>query len=381
MAEGPKSGRGLGEPFNIQPDGREAIQLSATLWLGATAFVGAGAIITGNIRGLGEFVALATGLMTAVGVAYALFLVLKLCAGRPKWMAFLILPFAVAVAAVAQALLDYGFFHLVKAVFPATRLPDVGPLEWFLVCFANGCLYCANLALLWVTSANRAMRMQAARLARAEADGLRAELNALRLKLNPHFMFNALSSAGGLVDTDRKAEGREMLDRLSNFLRSSFDVGTGDISLDEELSILGDYLEVERVRFPERLRVRMEIHAGAEAALVPSLLLQPLVENAVKYAVAPAMAPVEILIEARLLDDGRLRLVVQNSGPAPARPVSSGTGVGQAATRSRLAIRYGQDARFTAGPTADGYRVQIDLPFEDQAAPNTMSDTTAFSAA
>lgn len=363
MPEGAKSGRGLGEPFNIQPDGREAIQLSATLWLGATAFVGAGAIITGNIRGLGEFVALATGLMTAVGVAYALFLVLRFCAGRPKWLAFVTLPVAVAVAAVAQALLDYGFFHLVKTVFTSTRLPVLGPMEWFMVCFANGCLYSANLALLWVTSANRAMRMQAARLAQAEADGLRAELDALRLKLNPHFMFNALSSVGGLVDSDRKVEGREMLDRLSNFLRSSFDVGTGDISLDEELSVVGDYLEVERVRFPDRLHVMIDVGEGLEDVLVPSLLLQPLVENAVKYAVAPSATPVEIGIMVRRAGD-RLHLSVTNSAPTVSCAVSSGTGVGQAATRSRLAIRYGGQAYLTAAPDAGGYRVEIDLPMQ-----------------
>jgi len=376
MPEQTKSGRGLGEPFNIQPDGREAIQLSATLWLGATAFVGAGAIITGNIRGLGEFVALATGLMTAVGVAYALFLVLRFCAGRPKWMAFLTLPVAVALAAVAQALLDYGFFHLVKAVFPATRLPDVGPLEWFLVCFANGCLYSANLALLWVTSANRALRNQAARLAQAEADGLRAELNALRLKLNPHFMFNALASASGLVESRRNEEGVQMLDRLSGFLRTSFDVGLGDISLDEELSVVGDYLEVERVRFPDRLRVRIDMEDGLESVRVPSLLLQPLVENAVKYAVAPSTTPVELRIDIRRVED-RLRLSVENSAPTLSRPVSSGTGVGQAATRSRLAMRYGDQARFEAAPHAGGYRAVIDLPQPELQQPNAALSTIA----
>ena len=167
-----------------------------------------------------------------------------------------------------------------------------------------------------------------------------------------------------------------MLDRLSGFLRTSFDVGLGDISLDEELSVVGDYLEVERVRFPDRLRVRIDMEDGLESVRVPSLLLQPLVENAVKYAVAPSTTPVELRIDIRRVED-RLRLSVENSAPTLSRPVSSGTGVGQAATRSRLAMRYGDQARFEAAPHAGGYRAVIDLPQPELQQPNAALSTIA----
>lgn len=351
------------DTFEIQPDGREALQLSAGLWIGSLAMVSASSIITGNVRYFGEYLSLLTGLTSAVAIAYLMFLAMKALGGRPKWQAYLVMPILVVIAGFTQMFAENVLYFLLQAMFDNTRVPPQDLASQLMVTFMYACLYATNMALLWVTSANRAMRTQADRLARAEADGLRSELNALRLKLNPHFMFNALASASGLVEAHRHDEGVQMLDRLSSFLRTSYDVGLGDISLDEELSVVGDYLEVERVRFPDRLRVLIDVEDGLEEARVPSLLLQPLVENAVKYAVAPSSTPVQIAIVARRAGD-RLHLAVTNSAPTISRPVPSGTGVGQAATRSRLEIRYGGRAHFTSAPDAGGYHVQIDLPLD-----------------
>lgn len=366
----PASPAPRGRTFDIQPDAREALQLSAALWIGATAFIATGAIVVGNIRYVGEYLTLTTGLATAIAIAFGLFMVLKALAGRPRWLAYLVLPFAVVAASILQSVLDYGGFHLVNSVLPSTRLPAIDPAGWLMVFVINACLYTSNLTLLWVTSANRALRERELRLAKAEADGLRAEIQILRLKLSPHFLFNALGAASSLVATGRADQGEAMMTRLATFLRATFDVGVDDIAVRDELSIVEDYLEVERVRFPDRLRVEIEVDPEVEDALTPSLLLQPLVENAVKYAVGPSTRPVTVRVSATQVDN-RLRLVVEDDG-GPAAPTPPGTGLGQAASRSRLEMRHGDQAGFEAGPTQAGYRVVMTLPLT-MAAPSSAS--------
>ncbi len=366
--------------FNLLPDGKEALQLSAILWLGVSGFVLIGALVIGNIRSFSEFLTLVTGTASGALIAYFLYASIKTLIGRPRWLAFIALPMAVIVCAAAQTLADYGGYMLIDRVWPTdTRLPARDVDSLLIVAFLYIAMYATTLALIWVTSANRSLRSHAARLAVAEADGLRSELEALRLKLNPHFMFNALAVAGGLVEADRKAESKDMLDRLATFLRASFDVGTGDISLDEELSIVGDYLEVERVRFPDRLRVDIDVEEGLEHVLIPSLLLQPLVENAVKYGVAPSPIPVTVSMSARILGE-RLLLTVEDDGSATTTALTKGSGVGLSATRARLQMRYGDAVRFQAGPTGAGYRVEIELPIDRQAAstPAIKVDTASF---
>lgn len=365
--------------FQIQPDGRQAIQLSATLWGGVLLFVYVGALALGNLRSPGDYLGPLAGTITGVAIAYGLYLVLKALVGRPRWLAYIALVVAVIGCGAAQTLADYLVHILLNALVPGTG-ENVRDLQSIIVVGVVYCvLYVANLAMMWITAANRALRAQIARAARAEADGLRAELNALRLKLNPHFMFNALAAASGLAGAGRLEETEAMLVKLSGFLRSSFDVGVDDIPLNDELSILHDYLEVERVRFPERLQFGMDIQPQAESVLIPSLLLQPLVENAVKYGVAPSPIPVTITVSARI-EGGRLHLAVEDDGRQASSPLTKGTGVGLSATRARLQMRYGDDARFEAGPTGAGYRVDIDLPVEHAGQAAISADTTSFNA-
>ena len=351
--------------FDIAPDRREALQLSAALWIGAGLFVGTGAVLAGNIRYPGEYLTLLTGLLSALVMAWGMFLVMRALAGRPRWRAYVVLPLTVAAAAVAQSVIDYGWFHVVHLVLPSTRLPPIDAIGWLVVGFTNMCLFAANLALMWVTSANRALRRNSIQLAKAEADHLRSELQVLRLKLDPHFLFNALNAATELVAAKQPDRAEAMLGGLSNFLRSTFDVGVEDIPLRDELSIVSEYLSVEAVRFPERLRVRIECDPAIEAAPVPSFLLQPIVENAVKHGVARANRPVTISLFAPARGPG-LRLGVENDGPA-AGAFRGGTGVGLAATRSRVLMRYGGEGRFEAGPTDSGFRVDIRLPLPSSA--------------
>lgn len=356
----------LAEPFDVQPDAREAIQLSAALWIGAALFMSVGSIFAGNIRSVGEYLSIVTGLTSALVIAYGVYQVFRLVAGRPRWLAYIAVGLAVPAASVLQLFVEYGLYFALDAVFPDVEVPPHDIASLLVLVAVYFCLFASNVVLLWVTSANRANQVQARRLEQVRADLLQAELDALRLKLNPHFMFNALSAAISLVNANRSAEGVDMLYRLTDLLRTSFDVGAGDISLNEELSILGDYIAIEQVRFATRLIYRVQTDGQVGDVAVPSFLLQPLVENAVKYAVATSQTPVTITVGA-VRDTSNLILTVEDRGSDAKKVEASGSGVGHSATRSRLALRHGDRARFEAGPTKDGYRVTIIMPLADEA--------------
>ena len=351
-------------PFDVKPDAREAWQLSAALWVGAALFISVGSIFAGHIRSFGEYLSILTGLASAVTIAYGLYGIFKLVAGRPRWIAYLAISVSIPIASLLQLAIEYGLYFALASVFESVVVPDHDLNSLLVLGVVYFCLYCSNVMLLWVTSASRAAQAHAERLAQTRADLLQAELDALRLKLNPHFMFNALSSAIALIQADKAQDSARMLYRLSDLLQTSFDIGGGDISLDEELAIVADYVAVEQVRFPDRLRfeTRADPHLGAVP--VPSFLLQPLVENAVKHAVASSLSAVLVRVEVNRGTDA-LIIVVENEGADGAgSPIDGGSGVGHRATRQRLALRYGPRATFKAFATANGYKVELSVPFE-----------------
>lgn len=197
-------------------------------------------------------------------------------------------------------------------------------------------------------------------LARREL--VEAQLANLRARLNPHFLFNSLNTLAGLIEED-PPRAVEALERLSELLRHALEnTTTRRTTLGAELDVLEDYLRMEQLRFGERLRWSLDAEPEARSAPVPSLLLQPVVENAVKYAVAPRRDGGLITIAARA-SDGRVQLEVGDDGPGHAE--SSGTGLGDRTLRQRIELEYGDDAVMQAGPKADGgYLVTLDLPLE-----------------
>ncbi|MCA1661571.1 MAG: histidine kinase [Novosphingobium sp.] len=216
-------------------------------------------------------------------------------------------------------------------------------------------------------------------LLRLEAQATSAQLAMLRYQLNPHFLFNTLNSISTLVLLKQTEPANAMLSRLSSFLRYTLiNEPAGKVTLAQEIETLKLYLDIERMRFEDRLRTRFEIEDGAGDALLPSLLLQPLVENAIKYAVTPQEEGAEIAVSAQLAGP-MLRIVVSDTGPGlkspldinrlPAASVEPGdpvsTGVGLANIRDRLAQAYGEEQRFDIQNAADGgFAVVIELPFE-----------------
>lgn len=191
-----------------------------------------------------------------------------------------------------------------------------------------------------------------------------AELRALRYQLNPHFLFNTLNSLSALVMRGTPDQAEQMIETLSAFLRTTL-IGdpSEDTTLAEELQVQRLYLDIEQVRFPDRLRVRIDIPPRLEAARIPGLLLQPLVENALKYGVARSIQPVTITVCAH--DEGNLlHIEVQDDG-ASSVPSQPGTGVGLRNVAARLKTRYGDAARLTYGKGAEGgFRVELTLPLE-----------------
>jgi hypothetical protein len=170
-----------------------------------------------------------------------------------------------------------------------------------------------------------------------------AELRALRYQVNPHFLFNTLNSLSALVMSDRKVEAEKMIMNLSTFFRTSLsDDPSADVSLAEEIELQRLYLDVEAVRFPGRLQFGIDLPEDLAELSVPGLILQPLVENAIKHGVAGTNAQVAVSIKATETQ-GRLRLSVTNSGSRPGEQ-TQGHGIGLTNVRDRLAARFGDEA-------------------------------------
>lgn len=189
-----------------------------------------------------------------------------------------------------------------------------------------------------------------------------AELRALRYQVNPHFLFNTLNSLSSLVMTGRKEQAETMIMNLATFFRSSLaDDPSADVALADEIALQRLYLDMESVRFPDRMSYSVVLPDALANIAVPGLILQPLVENAIKHGVAGTTIPVLIRIIAE--DQGDfLRLTVANSGPSR-REASHGDGIGLANVRSRIEARFGEQAAMETNATPDGgFRVELVIP-------------------
>lgn len=225
-------------------------------------------------------------------------------------------------------------------------------------------LYLAYAAFYYLLLAqDKAEEAEQARL-RMQMLAQDAELKALRAQLNPHFLFNALNSISALTSVDA-ARARDMCVKLSDFLRRSLGLGERtSVALSEELELCRGYLAIEQVRFGPRLRLDWQVEPEAEAALLPPLLLQPLVENAIKHGVSPLPQGGEVRVEAKR-DGAAVRILIENPVDLDApRPLGLGLGLRQ--VRQRLIGRFGEGAAFEA-TLADGrHAVRLSFPFQTE---------------
>ncbi|MTW04707.1 sensor histidine kinase [Duganella ginsengisoli] len=206
------------------------------------------------------------------------------------------------------------------------------------------------------------LSLQQVRLHLAQAQGAArdAELRALRLQVNPHFLFNSLNAVSALVSAQSNREANRMLASLSDFLRATLaHDGRHEHALADELALLDAYLAVEKARLGERLRLTMKAGPDLLDSVVPYLILQPLVENAIRHGIAPLSTPgrLDILVER---DGQRLLIDVRNDGRRQPQP---GSGIGLANVKERLRHLYGVEQQVDAGWGIDGrFQVRIAMP-------------------
>ena len=247
--------------------------------------------------------------------------------------------------------------------------PDVGLLQATLLGLAN--VFHIDLTVLMLVGGiahvamhareRQAREVAAARLAAQLSE---ARLGALRMQLHPHFLFNSLHSVGQLVRAGRSAEAMEVVERLGDLLRASLDPRAAHlVPVRDDVEFARAYLEIERVRFSDRLRVEWRVDwEEVEGARVPHFLLQPLVENAIRHGIAPTSSAGRITVEIGG-GEGRVRIAVRDDGPGLPKGGTAGGGVGLRNTRARLEQIYGTDFRFTvANHPAGGVEAAVELP-------------------
>lgn len=226
-------------------------------------------------------------------------------------------------------------------------------------------LLAAAAHYIMITFENSRESEQRALQARLHAN--QAELQSLRAQIDPHFLFNSLSSISTLI-TRKPESAREMCLTLAEFLRKSLQYGAKEaITLDEELSLAAHYLQIEQIRFGTRLAVEQHVDAAARACVVPPLILQPLIENAVGHGIAHLLEGGTISIRADRAR-GTLALAVENPFD-PDRPASKGSGLGLENVRKRLRTLYGGEGRMEVSGAPPTFRVTISMPAKEREAP------------
>lgn len=224
--------------------------------------------------------------------------------------------------------------------------------------FLEGSLYFAVLGVTYAVDYQRKLREREMMQVKLEASLSQAKLTALELQLQPHFLFNTLHAIGGLVRQDRKAEAVEMINGLGDLLRYSLDhAGKPTVTLEQELVIAQRYLDIQRARFSDRMTVTIDATPNARRMHLPAMLLQPLLENAVKHGIERASGASTISVTARDVD-GKLALEVFNTGEL--RAVESGIGI--ANTRARLEQIYGTRHELELRGEPDGVVAALVIP-------------------
>jgi signal transduction histidine kinase len=208
--------------------------------------------------------------------------------------------------------------------------------------------------------------------AELEARLAQAKLQALHMQLQPHFLFNTLNAISMLVHKDPHAAD-EMIANLSDLLRASLNTRSPEITLSQEMELVDKYLAIQQVRFADRLTIRKNLEAGALQQRVPALILQPLIENAVKHGLEPKPGPGKLEIHAAV-QDGCLRIRVEDDGVGTANQGSENHGIGLANTRDRLRELYGPEARLVlTNCSPGGFSAQIIIPESSRKSAGTPS--------
>ncbi len=273
----------------------------------------------------------------------------------------------------ATVLVAAGFYALIDAWIYLAQNPltETGLGTIFLgAVFLDFTMLAAWSALYYAINFFLRVEEQGDMLLRLETQATQAQLAMLRYQLNPHFLFNTLNSISTLVLLKQTEPANAMLSRLSSFLRHTLaNEVLARVPLSQEIETLQLYLDIEKMRFEERLRVSFDIDPSAQDALLPSLLLQPLAENAIKYAVTPMEEGADISISAER-DGEMVRIVVADTGPGTdsLQSRTDSTSVGLANIQERLNQAYGETHSFQVhSQPGQGFSVTIEIPYQIEA--------------
>lgn len=341
---------------------RQTLALTACVW--AMHFFFNGALFTlfiGSHHGWDVQLARAICSILAAGLCLLAHLLLRW--RRQVTIGFLM---AVLLSTIPLALVQTWLGTLVFREVAGIGDPWPGTSELALDYLGYQWVFLAWAALYVGLSHALEVRARDARLAEAERLAQQAQLAALRLQINPHFLFNTLNTVAGLVALGRKEETEVTLQNLSQFLRYTLAATpAGFATVTDEVGMLQRYLRIEQVRFSDRLQVRYEVDPGSAGAMLPSFALLPLVENAIKHGLGNSEDGIAIEIGARR-DGDSLVLWVENDADAVRIP-REGFGIGLENVRRRLTALFGNEAMLQAHPIERGWRASLSLPWMEAA--------------
>ena len=352
-------GMGLNQPFF--EDKNRAFWILQTIGWSGYFFL---RTLSGFANNLGWMLVVHTLLLTATGYSLTLLmasLYRRLIKMKPIWTLVLSLAAVVLASVVFSVIETWSVATFLKLDFKPQGVAYLGalPLNFSLLAAWTALYYGINYFLL--------LEDQIRLRERLENQASSAQLAMLRYQLNPHFLFNTLNSISTLVLLKQTERANAMLARLSSFLRYTLaNEPTAKVTLAQEVETLKLYLEIEKMRFEDRLRPHFKIESETIGARLPSLLLQPLIENAIKYAVTPAENGADIwLTAAREGQAVRIEVADNGDGSGGEIAASPSTGVGLANIRDRLSQAYGGAHRFdTRQNERGGFSVIIEIPLE-----------------
>ena len=348
-----------------------AIKTIALFWTVYFASTSLRAVLMDQL-GQGEmFRRRAAVVAVAMLLSFFVYLALQLVARRGIAAKIAVAALACLPPAVIQPVVNNYMFY----VFAPEAAPWIDPMSAREMAAWSTLKIVADVAYSWyfffgawaaiyvALSYARQLREADRRAAALTRQAQEAQLRALRYQINPHFLFNTLNSLSALVLAKRTEAAEQMLSNLSAFFRTTLTTEpTADVALAEEIRLQRLYLEIEQVRFPERLKIEIDVPEDLLTRRVPVLILQPVVENCVKYGVAKARRPVTIRISA-YEEAGRLHLKVKDDGDGVAEGAAESTGVGLRNVCDRLASRFGESGGCIHGADpGGGYTVHIYFP-------------------
>jgi two-component system LytT family sensor kinase len=268
---------------------------------------------------------------------------------------------AYLLACALRVVMNWAYHHYIEPEWPIMHW-----YEYFMGALSSTYLMACWVGLYFGVRYYESLQMERVATLKSASLAQEAQLKMLRYQLNPHFLFNTLNAISTLILDNRNTTANSAVTGLSEFLRYTLDQDPmKKVTVAQEVDALNLYLNIEKMRFGERLTLNFAIEPAASTMLMPSLLLQPLIENAIKYAVSPREQGGRIRIGAHVTG-GMLQLEVADDGPGlvDATRLANGRGVGVRNTRERLQVLYGERGTVLVGNTEPGLRVSLTFPAE-----------------